>query len=334
MATPVPTLLMTPSPVATPSPPAPIEPLQAIEVVDRPARHIRALTDGTRKYRLAAWAPNGPWIAVTPQDGPGMDLIHTTTGNVTIVVTDTYVLEPDWTPDGKLLVLRTGAQGDSLTLFDPGHGFDAEPLVQGGLLSAPSAGKAVVAFTQDHDLVVCARICRRGLETQLGGGALVTALGANDTMLSWVPATENLEDVQTLVAPLGSPQAARPLALVGEGLWLPRWSPDGLHVVMTSIEGRLVTASVDGAQRQDLGPGDSPAWAPDGLRIAYAGASAGLDYTTRDIHVVRSDGVGQRLRLTRADEAQFYVSPTWSPDGNELGFVELDSGKLFVGDVP
>jgi hypothetical protein len=253
---------------------------------------------------------------------------------VTVVVSDTYVLEPEWTPDGKLLVQRTGAQGDSLTLFDPEHGFEAEPLVFGTPLSAPSAGMSAVAFARDGALVVCTRICRQGSETKMAGGALVTAFGPNDTLLAWVPATKSLEDVQTLVAPPGRLQAPRPLGLRGEGLWLPRWSPDGSRVVMTSIEGRLVVARADGSQRQDLGPGDSPAWAPDGSRIAYAGASAGLDYTTRDIHVIRADGTGQRLRLTRADEAQFFVSPAWSPDGMQLAFVELDSGKLFVGDAP
>ena len=56
--------------------------------------------------------------------------------------------------------------------------------------------------------------------------------------------------------------------------------------------GRIVIAAADGSARNDLGPGDAPAWSPDGTLIACAGASAGLDYTTRDVHLVRSDGSG------------------------------------------
>jgi Tol biopolymer transport system component len=68
--------------------------------------------------------------------------------------------------------------------------------------------------------------------------------------------------------------------------------------------------------------------------LAYAGASAGREWTTRNIHVVRANGTEERQRLTDANDEQFYVSPSWSPDGQQILFVELDSGQLFVGTVP
>ena len=38
--------------------------------------------------------------------------------------------------------------------------------------------------------------------------------------------------------------------------------------------------------------------------------------------------------MTDAGEDQLYVSPSWSPDGKQLAFVELDTGQLYIGDVP
>ena len=159
-------------------------------------------------------------------------------------------------------------------------------------------------------------------------------------MLAWTPEVADLEDVQTFVATLsdlraekGQP-ASTPLSRPGEGLWLPRWSPDGTSIALTGIGGRIAVVAVDGSERRDLGPGDAPAWSPDGTWIAFAGASAGLEYTSRNLHLVRADGQGGRIRLTDANEEQFYVSPSWSPDGRQLAFVELDTGQLFIGDVP
>lgn len=340
------------TPTVEPAPPTPIiastlplAPLQALadeEIVDRPLRNIHPVTDGERLYRLAAWAPNAPYVALTPQDGPGLDLVDLRTGAVTAVVTSTYVLEPQWTDDGALLVHRTDAGVDSLWRYLPGDGFEAEPLVEWRPLSAPSHAGGMLAFSSDGNLLVCSIRCTESPRIPQSKAALFTApapAGQSQGLLAWTPVVTDLEDVQTLVAPISMEPEAQPavpwvLGASGEGLWLPRWSPDGSRVALTSIEGRIAVAAVDGSVRYDLGPGDTPAWSPDSTLIAYAGASAGLEYTTRNLHLVRADGGGQRIRMTVANEAQFFISPTWSPDGKQLAFVELDSGQLFVGDVP
>lgn len=332
-----------PTPVFRSSQPLPaLQPLADAEIVDRSLRNVHAVTDGSRLYRLAAWAPDAPYVALVPQDGPGLDLVDVRTGEVTRVVTSTYVLEPQWTDDGALLVQRTGAGVDSLWLYRPEYGFEAEPLVEGPPLSAPSLAGGTLAFSRDGSLLVCPVRCARAALVAQSQAAMVTApapAGASQGLLAWTPVATDLEDVQTLVSPVPQEPGAQPaapwaLSAAGEGLWLPRWSPNGSNVAMTSVEGRIAVASVDGAARYDLGPGDSPVWSPDSTLLAYAGASAGLEYTTRDLHLVRADGRGQRIRMTDADEEQFFVSPSWSPDGKQLAFVELDSGQLFVGDVP
>ncbi len=78
-----------------------IQPLGKSEIVDTPMRGLRVITDGTRKYRIAAWSPRGSFAAATPQDGPGIDVIDLESGTVTSLVSDTYVLEPRWTSDGQ-----------------------------------------------------------------------------------------------------------------------------------------------------------------------------------------------------------------------------------------
>jgi Tol biopolymer transport system component len=149
------------------------------------------------------------------------------------------------------------------------------------------------------------------------------------------PLVTNLEDIQTLIFQLQSNVArVNAISEVGEGLWLPRWANDRSKLVLTSIGGRIVTSTVDGTARYDLGPGDSPAWSPDNKRLAYAGTSAGDEFISRDIHVVDWQGRGPRLRLTDAGEEEFYTSPSWSPDSTRIAFIEIDSGQLFVGIVP
>ena len=332
-----PTLANTPTTVATMVPLVlqDIVPLETSKIVDTPIRGVRAITDGTRKYRIAAWSPRGMFAAATPQDGPGIDVIDLTSGTVTPLISDTYVLEPRWTDDGKLILHRIENGDDTLALYDPQTGTIAAPLVTSAALSAPDVNDDTVVFSRAGDLVICAAPCTTG-DRVLPDGALVTALAPADAaMLAWNPVVQSLEDVQTAVVSLGTDGAApQMVSAVGEGLWLPRWSPDATRLVLTSIEGRLVVVDSATGARVDLGPGDAPAWSPDGMTIAYAGASAGLDYTTRNIHLIRADGSGVRRRLTDANDEQFFVSPSWSPDGQQLLFVELDSGQLFIGNVP
>ena len=333
---------MTAVPIVT-RPLAPIQPLVETEIVDRPLRNVRSLTDGSRPYRLAAWSPIGPYVALLPQDGPGLDLVDTRTGAITSTVTGTYVLEPVWTDEGDLLLHQSVDGLDSLSLYDPERGLDPTPLVAGPRLAAADYASAMLAFVREDEVLVCPRRCSATPQSIASGGALTTAMApgrVRHSWLAWTPTVEDLEQVQTVVIAVDSEEvnratyAPQPLSNVGEGLWLPRWSPDATRVVMTGIGGRLAVATIDGSARQDLGPGDSPAWSADGRLIAFAGASAGLDYTTRDIHLIRADGTGRRTRLTDAGPEQLYLSPSWSPDGRQLAFVELDSGQLFVGNVP
>lgn len=316
---------------------APMRDLQNEAIEDRPARPVRAVTDGTIKYKMALWAPQSEWIAAVPQDGPGMDIINSVTGEVVPVVTDTYVLEPVWDADAadadRLLVHRIVDGRDQLDLFSvQTRGFITTPITADTPLRALSLMGDTVFYAQDGQLVQQTFAPQAAAQQLTAGGALVTTPTARG-LIAWTPPVSDFEDVQTFVAAINDPQPAA-LSTLGEGWWLPRWAPDGSKLVLSNIEGRIGSTSIDGAQRFDLGPGIEPTWSPDSSRIAFAGQGAGSAYTTRDIFVVDWQGNGPRLRLTRANDEQIYAAPSWSPDGSRLAFVEIDSGQIFVADAP
>ncbi len=332
-ATPVPTPTLAVVQVAL----APPTPLADITIVDRPLRGLRPLTDGRVKYRLAQWSPDGRWIAATPQDGPGLDLIDAGGGAPLRVVSDTYVLEPLWADAETLIVPQTGADGDALVAYR----IAASGVVSATLASMPGpvhavgAGPGLTSFSADGGLYV---VMNGGLQRVAELDALVTAPALAEDGVPWIaltPMVLDLEQVQTQVlrlAPTGATLFS--LSAAGEGLWLPRWAPRDGWLALTSIEGRIVTVASDGSARHELGPGDQPAWSPDGTRLAYVGTNAGTQWISRDLYLVDRAGRGPRLRLTQVGEGEFISSPSWSPDGARLALVELDSGRIFVGELP
>lgn len=317
---------------------AEIQPLRSDEIIDRPLRNLRPLTDGTVKYKTAVWSPVGDWIAATPQDGPGLDAINSVTGERITVISDTYVLEPVWDATLPCLLLqRTTGTQDQLSVTCLPQPDAPQPLIADAApLLAPALAGDDLVVSQAGLLVRHTRSSPAAPQPLVEGSALVTALsrpGPDGTLLAWSPLVQSLSDVQTLVTPLDRP-APRALSQPGEGLWLPRWSPDGRALMLTSVSGRLVSTTISGDARYDLGPGDLPAWSPDSQRIAFGGANAGTEFTSRDIHLVDWQGQGPRLRLTDASEIELFVSPSWSPDGRQIACVEIDSGQIMIGELP
>ena len=276
-----------------------------------------------------------------------MDIVNADTGELLAITGDTYVLEPVWAAgqpgDGAPCLLLHLLEGDIDRLdlvcvdgSDSGATLQRRTLLRSRLpLRAPTYAGGTLAYATGDSLVLAARDPLAYPPALPGAGALAMALSPDPErpLLAWTPWEPVLTNVQTLVQ---RPGEERPYVLTarGEGWWLPRWAPGGDRLAFTNVEGRVGTAAVDGSARFDLGPGTDPAWAPDGERLAFAGQGAGTQYTPRDIFVVDWQAAGPRLRLTRAGDEEIFVSPSWSPDGGRIAFVEIDTGQIFVAQAP
>jgi TolB protein len=125
----------------------------------------------------------------------------------------------------------------------------------------------------------------------------------------------------------------------------PDWSPDGRHVAYVSyrddaIELRLLDLS-SGKTRaliSDSAVNVEPRWSPDGGRLAFVSSA----YRGRwHIFVASLNGDGRLGAVERVTEDREsglpryyygahdqYLSPTWSPDGNDLIFVS-NRGRIW-----
>lgn len=317
----------------------PLQPPRDQTILDRTTGRVEALTDGQKKYKIALWSPGAEWIAVVPQDGPGLDVVSAQTGALHSLVTDTYILEPAWLDATTLLIHQVADNTDVLVQYTlNGPQFASRVVVESTQpLLAVGAAHGRVSYVQGSELTIQqASSPAESLNVRLMALLSVPAPDADPAFTVAVsPWVADLQQVQALLVEQREHHlVATFLSAPGEGLWLPHWAPDAAKLALTQIGGRVVTTTRDGRSRYDLGPGDRPAWAPDSSRIAFAGTSAGKEYISRDIHIVDWQGTQPRLRLTNANDEQFYTSPSWSPDGSRIAFVEIDSGQIFVRAVP
>jgi TolB protein len=118
----------------------------------------------------------------------------------------------------------------------------------------------------------------------------------------------------------------------------PDWSPDGRGVIYSSyhddqIELRLLDLA-SGRSRSLLADGAvnvEPRWSPDGHRIAFVSTAYEGRWHIFTAPVSPDGTLGPTLRITEDHESGLpryyygthdqYISPTWSPDGEELIFI-------------
>ena len=117
----------------------------------------------------------------------------------------------------------------------------------------------------------------------------------------------------------------------------PDWSPDGSHVVYASYRGNAeelwVVDVATGATHQLTTAGAvnvEPRWSPDGRRIAWVSTALQSRW---HIYVAAfdHDSIGSALRITTDRDSRLpryyysvydhYLSPSWSPTGDEILFV-------------
>jgi TolB protein len=113
----------------------------------------------------------------------------------------------------------------------------------------------------------------------------------------------------------------------------PRYSPDGLRVVMSlqSDDGRdsnIFELDLRSRQLRQLTEAPAintaPSYSPDGSQIAFESDRGG----SQQIYVMGADGSGQN-RISFSEGR--YSTPVWSPDGKWIAFTKQAGGKFAIG---
>ena len=116
----------------------------------------------------------------------------------------------------------------------------------------------------------------------------------------------------------------------------PQWSPDGAKILFQATVGDrsdIYTINVDGTGMTNLTAGipsdltdpGTPAWSPNGSKVAFI-AVRNLQHKVWTINV---DGSGLTQVTT---DAGFDITPTFSPDGQQIAFTRYNAANASLGD--
>jgi len=265
-----------------------------------------------RKLSLTGTAPGRSVLFVVNRDATGLrEVASADTFHAQISTRGAYEayfppFEEDWSPDGRLVYVRTWASGHAIeTVSDDGSNRDTvftrtvPPLSYRAHVRAPrwAAGGAAISFL-------------------------------NDTILSIIDADgRNLRALSDTVIPLVN--RYNPLTSYV-------WSRDG-RMVAFSLRGRdlMVHDMATGVTRKifsDPGLGRNVCWSPNGDRLAFA--VSGPQNTPDAIVTVNPDGSGLRKEIPDlAPDYDHHRSLGWSPDGTYLVYQTYDDVSTSRGRI-
>jgi Tol biopolymer transport system component/DNA-binding winged helix-turn-helix (wHTH) protein len=119
--------------------------------------------------------------------------------------------------------------------------------------------------------------------------------------------------------------------------FLPRWSPDGTHIVFADANSpRYVIDEVSsqGGNPRKLLPGENrfdsdPNWSPDGKEIVYGSGQNEYPDPKGDIRILDLD----RHQVSTIPGSVGLFSPRWSPDGRFIAALPFDTRGIKILDV-
>ena len=149
-----------------------------------------------------------------------------------------------------------------------------------------------------------------------GGGGTVTAGNGGNASGGVIAFTlrDQAGRLQIFTETLDGSQQKQLTSLGDNGR--PDWSPDGSKITFGSTrngDSWVGVMDADGSNQKMLAEGNAPDWAPDGVRIAFSRNDG-------QIWVMNADGSNVR-QITHSGTVK--AGPSWSPDGNQMVFIEI-----------
>ncbi len=261
----------------------------------------------------ASWSPDGKRLAYVSEkyEPPDLDL-HAVpaAGGRTRALTRNFVDEaaPAWSPDGKTIAFTQNR--DQVGLLEAGG---RARLLARGRNPSWSPNGAQIAFERAGDIHVMSRD------------------GTNDRA---VTSGQEL-DTEPTWSPEGLRIAFARQTAEYKDIWV---------VAAGGTDLQRFTEVHRGQDRCIVLLASSPDWSPDGLEIAYSlleggNLSCGSRGAWESIHAVSADGSGRTRLITdggRSDplSGEGAYKPAWSPDGAELAFLDVLQERERVAIVP
>ena len=220
--------------------------------------------------------------------------------------------QPDWSPDGSLLVFSRCGQDKPCAIFTvKADGTGLKHV-------SPPSGRGLI----DYSLPSFAPDGRHIVFTRASGG-IKTYPGGDQIKHSDVVLMDLDGKHLRVLARAATYQA---------DYEFPMLSPDGSHFLYEHRRSyfadkmtrrAIVVSSTDGKQLKRLTPwslnaGDNPDWSPDSTRILFH-SHVDDDSTQAQIFTIGADG-SDRRQLTHFPDGTFVGSPSYSPDGAQIIF--------------
>ena len=324
--------------------------LAVMPAVGGPARVINGvrpamLIESVRPSLRVVWAPNGRALIVGHQEQPDSPFhlvrVSLDSGEIETLTTGgpegSRTYDPALSPDGRTLAFvgRSGTSGLFTAAIASAGTIASEPQPAGRDLEGWEWCPAWTANGEELIFAASGNVLQRGLwrvsPSRPDPPRQLESLGPNASCASVFPDGRRLVYTQRSVdfniwrvriSPNGK-ATDEGRRFLSSTLYdaVPRYSPDGRHIVFESDRGGtkgIWVANADGSNARvvfmdEARPAGSPAWSPDGRRIVFDAMTEGQS----EVYVVNAAG-GPPLRLTH-DSGGDAIS-TWSRDGRWVYF--------------